>query len=413
LLAIDGLLCLSFVLWLGLLFAQRRPPRIANSAWWIALCLTLLGAMFALNPKSAHDPETWRFLSREAGVAWLPGTFDAAASLPVLRHTGALLLGFLVLADGFAASSRLRWWLLRHLALAGFVIAAVGIAQKAAGSESMLWVGPERSGNVFFAAFRYHANAAAFLNLSWAAAFAVWLRSRERSPTGLGTSLDFCVFFFSVAAVFVNTSKAGQVLGIFALSALCWSFRRQLAPRTLSRGGSILLALVFLAVVSVLLLPAFSASFGNWSALIVQGQSLEGRLLTYGACLRAVQDSWIFGTGPGTFRLVFPLYTMPLGDRLAGIHLHAHQDLLQTWLEWGMAGLLAWVAAFAGALVRLIRHCRHAVRTGQFEVSSSVALVALSTVLVHALVDFPLQIAAVQLPVMVYLALGWRKRRHA
>jgi O-antigen ligase len=304
---------------------------------------------------------------------------------------------------------------IRVVVLAAFVIAVVGIYQKASMAEAMLWATRENSGSAFFAAFRYHANAASFLNLSWPAALAVYLRSRWTRGGGIVTSLDLSVFFFVFAAVLVNSSKAGQVLGLVGAVFAAWRFRSELFQANISRASAVILGVVFVLAIAVLVLPGFVLSHSKWSELASTGGSLEGRLLAYEVCIRALPESGIFGTGAGTFRHVFPYYTSYLEDEIEGFWYHAHQDWLQGLIEWGYAGFIGWGILFGGAVRRLWNRSRKAIRENREEITSSIALLALAVVLLHSLVDFPLQIPAIQSLVVVYLAIAWsdsRKGRH-
>ena len=403
---LDQLLALSFVLWMGLLVYEQRSPRLSLVCCGCLVFLTALGACDALNPLSIFHAETWSFSPLAEAVTWLPGTVDEAASLPVLLHMGALLLGGLVLQDA-VAGSRPRWLLFRTVALAGLVIAAVGMYQKASGADAMLWTTPERSGNHFFGAFRYHGSAASFLNLSWPAAFAVSLRSRMIRPGGIVASIDLAIAFFVLAAVFVNTSKAGQVLGLAGAVIVIWRFRSEIFVQSIPRSAAILMGLLFLAVLAVLVLPGLLGSIATWSSFADKGDTLTGRLLAYGACLRALPETGFFGIGPGTFRLVFPFYTNHLGDRIAGIWTYAHQDWLQGLIEWGYTGFAAWAVIYAGAFVRLWRRFKRARERGLLEMTASISLLALTLLLVHSLGDLPLQIPAIQWLVVFYLAVAW------
>lgn len=403
---LDQLLALSFVLWAGLLIFERRLPRLSLICCGSLIFLTALGTCDALNPLSIFHAETWSFSPLAEAVTWLPGTVDQAASAPVLRHMGALLLGGLVLQDA-VAGSRPRWLLFRTVAIAGLVIAVIGMEQKASGAAAMLWSTPERSGTHFFAAFRYHGNAASFLNLSWPAALAVALRSRLIRPGGIVASIDLAVVFFVLAAVFVNTSKAGQILGLTGAFIGIWHFRSQIFEQNIPRSTAVLTGLLFMGAFAVLVLPGLVSSIANWSSFIDKGDTLHGRLLAYGACLRALPETGIFGTGPGTFRLVFPFYTNHLGNRIAGIWIHAHQDWLQGLIEWGYTGLAAWAVLYTGAFVRLWRRIRHARDKGVLEITASISLLGLALVLVHSVGDFPLQIPAIQWLVVFYLAVAW------
>lgn len=403
---LDWLLLHGFLLWLCVLVLERRRPRIPGCFWIPGMALGLVGLVHCMNPASVADPTFGDFELLENHLRFLPGSVDAASTWPVLVHLGALFLAGLALCDALAGS-RVRWLLFRTVALAGFMIAVIGIYQKATGAEAMLWSGPKRFGDNFFAAFRYHANAASFLNLSWPAALAVWLRSRLVRPGSLASSLDLCVFFLLSAAVFVNSSKAGQILGILGLVLAAWRFRAELSIPTTSRTGAIVIGLFLVLLAGILILPGLLGAISKWNEFAADGGSLRGRLYAYRACLGAVYDAGLFGHGAGTFRLVFPYHTLEYEDQIWGYWYHAHQDWLQTLIEWGWLGFCLWAVVFGGALWRLFVRCCRSSKSGQTELSASVALLALILVLVHALVDFPLQIPALQWLVVFYLALGW------
>jgi len=403
---LDEFLVLSFVLWLGLLLYEWRIPRVP---WPVVLglfFLILLGTFHAINPRSVYNPTFGELDPVVTLFPGLPGSIDSASTVAVLMHFGALTLGALVLRDALARSKP-RWILFRSIALAGLVVALAGILQKASMADAMLWTTPENSGHVFFAAFRYHANAASFLNLSWPAALAVFLRSRLMRPAGLTTSLDLCVFFFVLAAVFVNTSKAGQMIGILGVLIMAWRYRRELLSQNLSRPVKVVLVSLLLVVFGIVMLPGLVGSMTKWNELTTTGGSLQGRLLAYRVCLQMLPESGFFGIGAGTFRHLFPFYTSDLGDRITGFWYHAHQDWLQGLIEWGYAGFAAWVVLFGGSMIRLWKRIREAAALGQPEITSTIPLLALTLVLIHGLVDFPLQIPAIQLLVVFYLAVGW------
>lgn len=404
---LDILLVVSGIFWLVLLALRKRLPSISPLCLVSLLVLILLGVAYVLNPHSFHRESDWKLIPLYKAIKWLPGSVDRDASLPVLLNLGALLFAGMVMQDA-VASAKVRWLLFRTIALSGFVIALIGIIQKADGQESMLWVTPERSGSVFFAAFRYHANAASFLNLSWPAAFAVWMRSRTKDPGSILSSLDFCVLFFVIAAVFVNTSKAGHLLGIIGILAMGWRFRSELKPRNISRSGVIVLAILLTGMLAVILLPAIFSSIEKWKGFAADGGSLRGRLEAYEVCLQAISSTGLYGSGAGTFRFVFHQFSSTKGgDVSASFWYHAHQDWLQGVIEWGYVGFAAWMVLFGGAILRHGKRIREARENGHLEISSSVSLIALTLVLMHSMVDFPLQIPAIQLLVVFYLAVGW------
>ncbi len=403
---LDGLLASSFLAWVILLVVQKRVPRPPLLCVGCVLFLAILGSLHWANPRSVHYEVFWVFNDLDGHIPWLPGTVDRAATQPVVSHLFVLLLAFLVLLDATSVST-CRWLLLRVLALSGFVIALVGISQKAGGAESMLWSTPQQSGALFFGAFRYHANAASFLNLSWLAALAVWLRSRDNESNGLGSSLWATVLLVTVIGVFVNTSKAGQMLGVVGLIIAAIRFRRNFLAGTSSRVVTVLSIAVCVGVIGIALLPSVVTSFDRWSGLISKNQ-FAGRLQAYELCLKMLPDSGWFGFGPGTFRLIFPFYREGADDALGPFFwYHAHQDYLQTLIEWGYLGMAAWLTIFVGGGIRGTRAVLGARRHEIAESSVSCSLLAVFIVLLHGGVDFPFQIPAIQLQVAVYLAMLW------
>ncbi len=409
---IDSLLLLSFLLWGRVLFLGRRYPifrRVLSAAVGI---LVVLGACQFFNPKSVIDDFTFDAEPCASHLAWLPGSIDAKTSGWVLLHLLALLLGGLFILDGLSRS-RVRRFLFRIVALAGLLIALVGIYQKTVGTDTMLWgVRLPHEGN-FFAAFRYHGNAASFLNLSWPAALAVWIRSRTRQPGSLIASIDLCVFLIIFGALFVNSSKAGILIGPAGLILAGWLFRRQLTVATTSGAGKLVMAGFLLLLGSIVVLPGLGFKLSKWHELLTDGQTLHGRLDAYRACLLAIKDTGLYGTGAGTFHYAFPPYKDQI-EGLQGYWYHAHQDWLQTIIEWGWLGFAAWAVIFGGAMVRLWVRIARGQRRGRTDLSAGAAFIALLLVIVHSLADFPLQIPAIQWLVVFYLAVAWcdiRSRR--
>lgn len=396
----------GFLGWLVVLLAERRWPRLPRSGMILLGLLGILAVFQVANPVSVLNPTFGDFNPIEEAMTGLPGSYDAATSARVLWIVTACALGGIALAD-LLVDSKTRWLLLRVVALSGFTVAVIGIYQKASGADAMLWTTPERSGTNFFCAYRYHANSAAFLNLCWPAAFAVWLRSRLERFGSIGASLDLCVFLITLGAVFVNTSKAGQVIGFVGALWVLWRFRADIFVNATTRAGIVVVALFVITLTAVLVLPGLLATLSRWNEFTTQGDSLRGRYLTYGACLHAITEAPVFGTGAGTFQYVFPFHTNHLEDQIAGYWEYAHQDYLQTLIEWGFVGGLLWALLAFGALLRLGSRARAARRNGITEITSSVALIALAIVLIHALIDFPFQIASIQWVVTFYLAIAW------
>ncbi|NRB73722.1 MAG: O-antigen ligase family protein [Verrucomicrobiales bacterium] len=408
---LDCLFAASFLGWVCLLVVERRIPLLSPCCWVLLPFIAILGSIHWVNPKAVFYEVFWAFNSIESAITWLPGTFDRTATEEVLIHLYAWLAGLFVLLDA-CSHSRVRWLLFKALAISGFVTALIGIFQKAGGVESMLWVEPDpRSyGNgLFFAAFRYHGNAASFLNLSWPAALAVFLRERDSGRGGVRSSIWTMVLVITVLGVFVNTSKAGLLLGVIGLILALIRFRKSIFVG--SKMVMLVSGVMLLGLALVLVMPAIERLKERWSQQSYS-TSFGGRSEAYSICLRMLPDSGAYGFGPGTFRLIFPLYQDESSGR--GITdffwYHAHQDYLQTLIEWGILGALAWLAFFAVGLFRGASKVKSSVRGNRLEYSTSCALIAMIIVLLHATVDFPFQIPAIQLPVAVYMAVLWAKQ---
>jgi O-antigen ligase len=132
------------------------------------------------------------------------------------------------------------------------------------------------------------------------------------------------------------------------------------------------------------------------------------RLITAKICLRMLPDAGWHGFGPGTFALVFPHYTGQDASLIPGIWRYAHNDYLQTLLEWGWMGAILWAIVLFGALAQLVHYWR---KRRDLSTSDRVlcfmTMLALSGVAAHAMVDFPFQIMSLQLYAGVCVGFGW------
>jgi hypothetical protein len=163
-------------------------------------------------------------------------------------------------------------------------------------------------------------------------------------------------------------------------------------------------------------------SIGRWdraSEII----PLDARWLAAKTAVSALPEAGWFGFGAGTFHVVFPYLTGATTDqRLGGFWRYLHQDYLQTLLEWGWIGAAVWAFVFFGGLVIALTSRRSA-RAETWKPRQRILLplivLALVGVALHAAVDFPLQIASIQLYAAVYLGICWSAptwgsaRRHA
>jgi hypothetical protein len=213
-----------------------------------------------------------------------------------------------------------------------------------------------------------------------------------------------------VASAFVNVSKAGMVISLALLLILCAlhvpAFWRaaQNRGRWRSAAGAILLA----GGLAVLVVA------GGWHSAWARWQRLPG-ILADNPRATAVEVAWkmipgsgALGFGAGTFGIAFPHYTGNAGDRIRGVWRFLHQDYLQTVIEWGWIGAVAWaILIFGGAGLALWHGLKKGAPLSEARPLYLAAALAIGATALHATVDFPFQIASLQLYLFSFTALGW------
>lgn len=281
----------------------------------------------------------------------------------------------------------------------------------------IFWQKPDTGDlTTFFATYYTHGNSGAYLNLVLPAAIVLALRGfvRKSAPLIRAVSLALCLLI--VVATIANTSRGGQAIAVLLVVALVICLRdilfsrvRRTEVKTLAwAAGVIAFALLAVAGASHL-----DQSLGRWHELQSKLEA-DGRWLASRAAWRAVGDAGWFGFGPGTFRVVFPYYTNGLGPKVEGIWRFLHEDYLQTLMEWGWIGSAFWAFLFFGSICVAARTLRrrgdNLPLSGRQRLFLTGVVLALGGVALHALVDFPLQIASIQLYVATYVGICWGVR---
>ncbi|MFL6589415.1 MAG: O-antigen ligase family protein [Chthoniobacterales bacterium] len=379
--------------------------------------LLLLGWWMALNARWIYDSDFFVFASRANLIGAAPGSVDFQISIAwMVRAT--LLLGVVFLVTQLC---RDPVWLLRiwwTIALTGGSIALLGLAQKATGAPMIFWENTDQPLGTFFATYYAHGNAGSFLNLVFPFCATLALRGfvRKSSPVARAIALVICLLV--MVAIVSNTARGGQAVGailavglVVCLRDLLLSRARRMEKKTLLTAALVVgFALIAIAGVSQL-----DRSLGRWQRL-QESLGADSRWLATRAATRAIQDAGFLGFGPGTFRVVFPYYTNGLGSRVGGTWRFLHEDYLQTLMEWGWIGSACWGFLFFGAVwmaARALRYREDNPLSGRQRLFLTAAVLALAGVALHALVDFPLQIASLQLYVAAYVGVSWGIRRRA
>ena len=147
----------------------------------------------------------------------------------------------------------------------------------------------------------------------------------------------------------------------------------------------------------------------------IASQFLGDRRLADATCLRMIPEAGLFGFGPGTWTRTYYHFTTDRFLRTFFLYMQfAHEDYLQTIVEWGILGAGAWGWIVFGGLktgfLRLARFRRECEEISREEGIVLGAVMGVAGVLLHALLDFPLQIPSIQLYACVLLGLLWQRK---
>ena len=459
-LVINWLLALAVLLWIVELLINRRWPKLPTLPVLLALALVLFGAWMTINARSIYDTEFGTFALIRNVAARAPGSLDYAISAAFMIRALLLLATMLFVVDLSRDDKALLqlWW---TIVIAGASISLLGLLQKATGAEAILWQssGPTY-GTTFFATYYYHANAGSFLNLVLPLTAGLAVRAFGIVSSQAVRSISLTAFLLNLMAIAANTSRGAQLIAGLILLALLW----QLGPRIfrgLSRakknivlGGA---AAGLLMIVAVGQTAHLDEPFRRWGTLGEQ-VSTDARWSSSRVALSALRDTGFLGSGPGTFRVIFPAYNQAANNLAPGTWRFLHDDFLQIAMEWGWLGSALWALLFFGGMAcavwcwrrqaefrrgsarkteklktetlksedslqisvsqrfspsRRLERTRGSVSESSREWSwrrrliLPLAVIALAGVALHAAVDFPLQIASIQLYVATYLGLCW------
>lgn len=403
-----GLLATTLMFVFGLVH-QKRWPRVPLAAAGLSVALLLQGWWMVSNAWQKFDEPSFTFSLVPQIVNGWPGAVDQAWSArAMLMITG--LLGVLWVVCDLASRPEWRMRLTLTMALCGAGIVVLGLLQHATGANEIFWANANRKGGTFFATYRYHANAGAFINVifPFVALFAISaFRNQTRGRAFWGLAL-----LLTATASLVNTSRAAMSVTALLLIALAvWQIA---AWRQKSGMRTVLAWSVPIAAIGTIIVLGWAfgldRSFQKWMRGGVDGLLENQRLIVYETIWsRVVPGAGNWGFGPGTFQPVFPFYTHEVVDKIPGIWRYAHQDYLQTLVEWGWFGAGAWTLLIFGGLGLAIWRLIKSGSSMSFETRSLlvVSILSLAGILIHAMADFPLQIASLRLYAVCVLGICW------
>jgi O-antigen ligase len=273
------------------------------------------------------------------------------------------------------------------LCINGAVLSLEGALQRLSGTNELLWSVKPRFNVVAraqFGPFNYRSNGAQYLNMLWPIAFGFWWALHQRAKRRLGESAEFILFPLAaimVAGPVISLSRGGVAIAVLQSVAVIGVFAYAFRKAAWWKIGAV--ALLFGAV-------AASAAMLQWSAITVRlnensYNTMSGRSEIYANSKKIVEDYPVWGTGPGTFGVVYQLYRE---DPTQIWFAAAHDDFLQTRITFGTVGLT--IAMIILALV--VAHWWFGKGIAAPIQFVSFFWIAFAGCLIHARFDFPLQL---------------------
>jgi len=209
---------------------------------------------------------------------------------------------------------------------------------------------------------------------------------------GIKLRLTYMLSLFFFSGLMATQSRGGYLGLIFGLLFLAIFNLIGQGNLKLSPNRWVRLAMGFVVVI---LIFQFSPSWSgeDVKAMVVEGDTSD-RLVLYGIAWNAIKVNPIWGYGYFNFGYIFQRYKMPpFTDKTA---LFVHSDYLQTWLETGLPGLLALLALISVFYLSIWRK-RSDLHSLQSPAWLPAAGAAMTSIFVHAAVDFPLYVPTMQL----------------
>jgi O-antigen ligase len=301
----------------------------------------------------------YRPLSLDPDATWL----SAAALLPPI----AMFLATL------RAGHRERQSLALIATVGALVSLFLGMMQTHGGADLYLFRWADRGLPVGLFANRNHQ--ADFLMIGMLLISAL---VAARPPSGAVRSLAIGCLVVLAMGVIVTRSRTGTVLMMTA-SLVCAGLLINSRRTGIAR---LAMVIAIVAVPAVLLLTQNLVAHQTLDRF----QHLEDlRPTIWRTTWLAIQNSWPFGTGFGTFVPIYQMYER-LNDLDFSYVNHAHNDYLELVLEGGLPAAALFIIYLMALGSRILRPT-----TNPIAIVSSVAIVL---ILAHSLVDYPLRMSA-------------------
>ncbi len=424
----EVILSLACGCWLLAMLTPAFRPKLPRLLVVCVVLLLVQGWFMTINAHRTYNTLTHHFSAAHSLMPLLPGASDQTIAAGAMVHITAVLLALLMMCD-FAQFPQWRMGLFKALALAGASIAIYGLGAKAGIWHPMFNV-PGAQDSVF-GSFVYHGVAGAYLNLAIPVQLGLallYFGQSRRKAKGLFWGASAMI---TIIGVMVNISRGAAMICVGELALLAvlvvWNVRRDDRFRAaLARWKWVIVTAACFLILGVVYavwhnLPRWEKFHADFA---LHGNS---RLLAWRVGWGMVTTHPLFGSGPGSFKIRFPLSHHMIqalyshwivsfyhpGHRISRWS-YVSNDYLQTLIQWGVAGFIVWGVLVLGAF-RPVGRLMNRDTSGEHGYSTddlliSCVRVALLGAFIHAVFDYPLEITALELDVAFYLALNWARQ---
>lgn len=282
-----------------------------------------------------------------------------------------------------------RWAIILTAVLSVFL----GLAQTLTSADSLYFYSLTNEGYPvgFFANANHQAT---FLLVGLALAVSEIFRWSGEGNTGIIATLASIIL---IGGLMVNGSQAGYLLTLILIGIAFFAFVLSRGQKRSDSRGPLYTFLVFICVVPVvafiLVDIVFTTQMVDEILLKLSAVGEFSRVNVYSDASDIAVSYLPFGTGLGTFPEIFRLYED--GSSVSNTYLpYAHNDYLELIVEFGLLAPLWMAAFFVWMLDRAIIALRQKNNGHQFWTMIG-ALLALTAIVLHSVVDYPLRTISV------------------
>lgn len=315
----------------------------------------------------------------------------------------------------------------------GVSIAFLGLAQRFTEAEGFFWNEElyDKNRRLFFATFRSPGIASCYLNLCLSIGLSHLLAiTHELSKNKYAKPTHPIFIGIGIIIISSGSMAAGSKAGAFAAGCilLLWTIANlREIWRLLQQSASLLPSgsphernILAGSIIGAMILA--SLSFGGlvserWKHSTDRNHdTLTKRHLANHSMIEMITEKhprfpeWgVLGYGPGSFMPLFPFFTHDKAGALKSKWAYAHNDHLETLLEWGWLGTSFWTLLIGGSGFLLLYEQlakRKLHRRANLFYFNGVAI-GMFIFLAHATVDFPFQIESIAISFAAVMSIGW------